>query len=873
MKLPFSFVAALIAAQAFASVPSFLVQNSDTPIEVDTAAVLVDSASTIDFPRAKASREWRLVRGLNFGYNSARHWFQFKVFNPTESKKTWVLELGYPLIQRVTLFEESQGKALKKTSTGKLFPFEERPIKHRNFLFPFELAAKETTTFYLVLETVGALRAPLQIYGRDAFIKATVRQSLGFGIYYGAILALVLYNLFVFLSLRDRNFLFYVLYASSFALLQATLSGVAYQYLWPEAPWMNNRMVPILVGFSFFFLVLFTRNFLDTPKHAPRTNRMLMVLSGVSIFLFVLGIGWYGIAANQLSSAMVTVAPLLVLPAAVICWRRRVPAAGYYLLAFVCFFAGSSAVAAKDLGIISLNFVTVYGMHLGSCLEALLFSIGLANRMRVLTEDKRKLEFSSWHAKQKLLEQEGELKRQRSVAELASQTAHDIRSPVAALKMAIEDLSPLKESQRKLLRSAVTRIVDIANNLLSTHVPLSISDTIPYLGDSGEARLLVAAVDSIMSEKRAEFRSKGNVSFCFPMPLNAHAIFVSMPPQLLKRVLSNVINNSVEAIADHGEVRVEISCDGLYATIRVIDDGKGIPSSVLPKLMTRGFSHEKPGGSGLGLYGAKEGIERCGGRIALDSKEGVGTTVSIRVPQVAPPSCFAMAIEISSETVVAILDDDDSIHVIWEERLRGRRKTEHFTQAVDFERWLVDAPRERLLCLLDLELLGQGVSGLDIIERQGIAAASILVTGRFEEREVTERCIRSGVRLVPKELVSIVPIHMLGVHEGAGSQIVLIDDDQGTHLSWHLSAEIKRIRLRTFNSFESFSEVEMQFPLATPVYIDSDLGEGVQGEDVARDLWSKGFQNVFIATGRASTAFQRMWWLKEIRGKEPPWDL
>ena len=326
-----------------------------------------------------------------------------------------------------------------------------------------------------------------------------------------------------------------------------------------------------------------------------------------------------------------------------------------------------------------------------------------------------------------------------------------MRSPLSVLDVVVSDLSILPEDKRVLLKSAVGRIKDIANNLLEknrTIQSVTKSTEIPSSDKNSSAQLIGPLVEAILSEKRIQHRKKAGVGIHFIEPNHSYGVFANVQASEFKRVLSNLIDNSVDAIGDLGAISVRIlpSADS-WVEIKMTDTGKGISSDILPKLGQKGQTFGKSGGSGLGLYHARKTLEGWGGLLKITSDVGKGTEVSLRLPRVASPKWFVENLVFTPETTIVIVDDDNSIHRLWEGRLRE----------------LVDWVREcrgtgKVLYLVDYEFTGQKTDGLKLIEELGLSGQSVLVTSRYEEQRICDDCERLGVSLMPKGLAGFVPI-------------------------------------------------------------------------------------------------------------------
>ena len=355
------------------------------------------------------------------------------------------------------------------------------------------------------------------------------------------------------------------------------------------------------------------------------------------------------------------------------------------------------------------------------------------------------------------LKQNTEMQTRQATHALAAQVSHDIRSPLSALNMVAASLKDLPEQKRLVLLNATQRINDIANCLLNrTEI-----NTAPF----DEPVFLIVFLDSLLSEKRFQWRERKEVLIQGEFS-EGYGLFATINPRELARALSNLINNAVEAVAGSGRITIGLHSTGENIEITITDTGKGIPEDILPRLAQKGFSYGKDSngtsGSGLGLYHARQLVKSVGGTLAIQSRLGLGTTVSLILPKAEPPDWVVDRIALKPGNLLVSVDDDPSIHQAWAGRLRSAgtlHPVEHltFTSLADFEEWLSCNPSEKVQILIDYEFAGQSGNGLDVIERNRIADRAYLVTSRFGELLIQRRANTLGVRLIPKNLATLVP--------------------------------------------------------------------------------------------------------------------
>lgn len=469
-----------------------------------------------------------------------------------------------------------------------------------------------------------------------------------------------------------------------------------------------------------------------------------------------------------------------------------------------------------------------------------------------------------------------ELIKAQTFSNLASQISHDVRSPLAALNMIVGGLNHLPEEKRLLIRNSVQRINDIANNLLEQS---RFKKDINLVRDT-KSVLISPIIDSLLSEKRAQFHGKGGIKIESDFH-DGYGLFSNIDVIEFKRVLSNLINNSIEAFSiSGGVVKVNLSRVNDEVQITIIDNGKGIPKSVLKRIGEKGVSFGKDSinsGHGLGVFHAKSTIESFLGKLTIDSVEGIGTTVKINLPLAQPSQWFVKHIALKPNQKIIILDDDVSIHSLWENRFnnidvkKGEIEIINFTSENELKDWLFkfgDKEINNYIFLIDYEFLGQEKSGIDLIKELNINSISILVTSRYEEKSVLEKCEDLGVKLIPKSMAGVVPILIEEIKYKY--DCVLIDDDPLVHQLWTIAAKEFNRNIVNYFSFEEFQRVEKNIDRSSFIYVDAHLSNNIRGEDISDKIFDIGFKNIFIATGYDPDEIRKSPKIKGITGKEPP---
>lgn len=349
----------------------------------------------------------------------------------------------------------------------------------------------------------------------------------------------------------------------------------------------------------------------------------------------------------------------------------------------------------------------------------------------------------------------------------AKQVAHDIRSPLACLNLLLSYVTSLPEKQRVLMRSSIQRITDITNLLQTKGNKDQFS---PVEKHQKQTVMMSSLLESLVTEKRVRIDVLPTIGIDLRLE-QAYGLFAEINVVEFKRALSNLIDNAIEAFDDKPhQILITINADQHRVMIKIADDGKGMSAVVLKKLGQQGFSHgkdsSKQAGSGLGVHHAMGVIKACGGQLTIDSKVNVGTSVLIEIPQSSPPEWFVSKVCLADVNLVVVLDDDDSIHEMWRDKL-GRVAAQcsflckHFTSIQAFEQFFEHELVEqlnRVVFLVDYEFVGQASNGLSVIERCGIQQQAILVTSHCDDIALRERVIALKMGIIPKSMVPYIPM-------------------------------------------------------------------------------------------------------------------
>ncbi|RJP24306.1 MAG: hypothetical protein C4529_02875, partial [Deltaproteobacteria bacterium] len=169
----------------------------------------------------------------SFGYSRAVHWLRLRTHNMAGKTVHWILDYNYPNIDHVESFIPGPGGYVRHEG-GDSIPFDRREIRARSIAFPVTQEPGEAAIF-LRVRSSGSITVPLTAHSREAFTAGAGNETALLFLHYGIMLALALYNVFIFSSTREKSYLYLFLFTVSIALFSMVQNGLAFQYLWPRA--------------------------------------------------------------------------------------------------------------------------------------------------------------------------------------------------------------------------------------------------------------------------------------------------------------------------------------------------------------------------------------------------------------------------------------------------------------------------------------------------------------------------------------------------------------------------------------------------------------------------------------------------------------
>ncbi|HOX81624.1 MAG TPA: 7TM diverse intracellular signaling domain-containing protein [Chryseolinea sp.] len=585
----------------------------------------------------------------NFGFNRFVHWFKLEITNNSRNED-WLLEIPFAPLDQVDFYLQTDSDTawIHKVS-GDLFKMSGKDAHHRSPVFTFSILPDEHKTIYLRVKTVSSVQVPITIWQSNVFFQASSRIQIINGMFYGAMLIMVLYQFFLAFQTRELTTIYYVFTLVAMTNVVAFFQGYNFLYLHPEDPDVND-LFAIVTGPAFvLFSTLLTRSFLNLRTFNKWLDNLLLGNMFLDIVCALLMLIYVRKISYEYHYYFVVMHCVLVLISAYYCLKKNYKPALYYLLAWIAPLLATTVFSMSSLGLVPGYLSTNYvGLMFGSLLQVLFISFALGERwtnvfsenqsmqekeLRREQEEKEHLEREVRLRTEEIQSKNERLEEVNNIKDkLFSIVSHDIKGPLTSLQLALTlaksgDVSPAEFKKLAYeLELRLTYTNEFISNLLQwAKLQLGGSLYQPEKIDLSS----IAAETLVLFEPEINIK---RISVEYQLP----ALHALADLNMIRSMMRNLITNAVKFTGIEGSITVKGWSKESEIVFSIADTGVGIPKAhqermfTLSSVTTQGTQREK--GTGLGLLLCKEFVEKNGGRIWFESEEGKGTTFYFSLP-------------------------------------------------------------------------------------------------------------------------------------------------------------------------------------------------------------------------------------------------
>lgn len=591
----------------------------------------IESFTPTDQPESLS--KWKAIQGsnINFLYDKSTYWFKFQLKSHLTTSQQWVVDVNWPFIDRMNWYVvDLNGSVIRKASIGDKSTAFINGDTSRLHKFTFDIRPDQNLTFILKVKTSSSIILPIRISRSDIHNINEQQNQAGYGLFFGSLLIMALYNGFISIFTRDKSYTYYVLYLLSVMFYAASISGFGAQYLWGGLTLIRDTGLALSVALSFLFGSLFVDHFLNLKKRNAFAHKLVMFSIVIYSLLSIGALALPEFIIVTIEQPIGLIACFVVFFVAWFEWSKGSSIAKYFLVAWILLLFGTCTYTLMLLGLLPRNSFTENVQMAGMAIEMLVLSIALAARINRSRIERLAALQALMESSKERIEVEAEVKAR---GEFFAKMSHEIRTPIGGVLGIAELLreTSITNKQRKYIDTiynAGTSLLAIVNDILDFSKMDSgnlVLESIPFnLSD-----LVQESVDIV--EVRSD---KTKITFDVIVDDNIPQRLVGDSVRL-RQVLLNLIGNA-NKFTEEGKIAVKAKCiqdDSTSMTLKfsVIDAGIGLTAKQIQNLFqpfkqadsstTRRF-----GGTGLGLAICKELVELMAGDIGVDSKLGQGAT-------------------------------------------------------------------------------------------------------------------------------------------------------------------------------------------------------------------------------------------------------
>lgn len=400
----------------------------------------------------------------NLGYRMHPVWFRLPVTSDAQ-ESLWNFVIDYPLILELDIFFVEHGEVSDIYQLGERFEFASRPVLHRNFIVPFELSQGNGLEIYIRVNGPYAVQMPARIMSAKALLEYEVLSVMAHGLFFGFVLVMGFYNLFLYLSTRESTYIYYVIFTFFIGLFQFVEQGFAYQFLWPKEVWWQNKATGVLLHACLISSYLFVNRFLNLRRNMPWVLKLYSILCVLSLLTLCAVPFMDEFWTIRFGVILVIPCTMLAVFGGWIAWMKGQREARFFSIAWFAFLMGALLLALNKLGWIPRNTLTEHAAEAGTVVELALLAFALAGRIKQERLQRQELEF---HAREMeraaLIAKEHALELEKMNSE---QLERNVRERTRDLHKALSELSQMNRRLEQLNQVDAVTGVGNENSFLS----------------------------------------------------------------------------------------------------------------------------------------------------------------------------------------------------------------------------------------------------------------------------------------------------------------------------------------------------------------------------------------------------------------------
>lgn len=577
----------------------------------------------------------------SFGFTRESVWIRFVIDRCEVLEDKWIINIDNPHLDQYTLYIQRGDKLDKIATGGDSKPFSMRPYSGRTFWQ--DLQADNHAVYYLHVQSDGALQVPIKLERLDDALRNENRSMILFGLYYGILLLLLIYNIIFFIIYREMHYFNYLIFLGSYMLWQLGIDGIGFQWIWPESTWLANSGMSLFLFITSWTVFWFAKNFLQIRRFKPELCGIFFFAELGSIAGIVMAVTMEFYFSIKIAALWMALIPLLLIYAGIKVLTEYKPAR-FYLIGWSFFLLTTLLTSLDKLGWLMLPYVSAeYLQQFGSLWLMIFFSYALSDRNRLLTTshiqrlqqinstllDEIDERVNEVRSKDQLMIQQS---RQAAMGEMIENIAHQWRQPLHQLSLIQQNiffgyqLNSLTPEQMGKYQEQSDQLFVFMGETIDDFRNFFQPDKMR------ESFHLHESIEKVLDIIKASL-SKNKITFDFTYKEND--VLVGYANEFSQVVL-NIVNNAKDVLTERKIKNPKIVIKHTFKDnkhiVTICDNAGGIDESIIGNVFDPYFTTKfKSQGTGIGLYMSKMIIEK--------SMEG-----TLSVSNTGPGACFLIAL-------------------------------------------------------------------------------------------------------------------------------------------------------------------------------------------------------------------------------------
>lgn len=603
---------------------------------------------------------------INIGLVASTLWLKYSVQNMLGT--SLYIEIDNPALDTIEYYlYNNDHKLVHHHITGNHHNIENRSLKSGKLMIDLNLNDSSIHTCYIKINSNSStLLAPLRIASLKKFYEINQKESVWQGIYFGLILFLFIYNLFLFISLKDVTYIYFALFIASMGFLFALFKGFGMQYIWNRYPELN-QFTPLIGATACIFMILFSAKFLNSKLKTPILHKWLYALNGIYILIIISNLFHFAFLSTNLIIYISMLGLFFLMFLAIKAWKDGYTPAKYFLLAWSFYVVGIFLSFLRDNSYIEVNVIIGNILQITSTMSILFMSFALSKKINIYIEKRNEAQQLALIA---AIENERLISNQNQLLEAkVNQRTIDLEQTISTLSKQRRDLKDANNFKDKVfsiishdLKSPISTLAGMLNLMklksLSELERANVIDKLEVALKSTKTLLDNILAWANKNEKSSRETEEVELHSCVEeiLELPYHSAYekgirlknliepdfhIIVNKDILQLVLRNLVSNAIKFTAKGGLVIVKMQVSYQDIAIEVKDTGIGMSHEMQLNLFktdmhttTRGTENEK--GTGLGLILCKEFVDKLNGELSVESEKGKGSSFNIILKDAIP---------------------------------------------------------------------------------------------------------------------------------------------------------------------------------------------------------------------------------------------